>query len=911
MKTIVYKKVSIIAVAFVLFVTFPMTSFAREFTVTPGVEFSEGPTSWKNRSQNINHLTVDVNNPLVSVEAIMPNSLNTVVKTSQANSFDGHQVVGAINASFFHFDNAEAAYLLADNNIVNTYGVISSGTNEYMSVPSAFAIDQNNKGKIGVFGYDATFKINNVTQSITSINKGRGANEIVLYTPSFSYPTTRANHIGMEIVVSGLSKSLEENYELGSSVTATVEKVLPYGGGDSTIPEDGAVISIQGGTLSGKFKDVKPGMQVELAINLTEPWKNANFVLASGPLLVQNGKVDMTINPMSARATTRNPRSAVATNEDGSKIFLVTVDGRSGYSEGMTLTEFSEYLVSIGAHSALNLDGGGSTTMAVRERGYRYPILFNNPSGGSERRVSSILGAVSYAKTDVARTIQASISGPSVLLKGATTNVKTSYVLDQYFHLISPDASKWKYSVEGGIGTVDANGVFSASAAGKGAIVVSYDNAITRLPIEVLNEPASIEVSGPTGQEVGPDTQILFSLKAYDSTKREMVVPSNLVSWKASPELGSISSNGVLTTASSGGGSVTATIGSKAVSRTYTILQGGRVVQSFENANDWKSESARSSTSLRFDGRVAPLKDGQTALTLSYDFSSYIEGTSASYAVMSSPQTINPRPTHLGLWVYGDSASHWLRGTILDENGVEKTIDFTMENGLNWTGWRYVKATIPASFGSSIRLKKIYVAEPQASKKNKGSIYLDRLIAEYGNSYKEAPFNDVPLNYWGINEITSAVDHKWINGYMDGTFKPEQTLSRSHAALLLSRSLKLPTPVVSEAPFTDVPLTHPYVNEIAAIKNSKIMNGKTATTFDSNGNLSRAQMAAILVRSYDLEATSAPEVKDVPDGFWAKEEITILASKGITTIVNGYYYPNNSVTRSQFAAFLVRTEEKK
>lgn len=911
MKTLVSQKVSIIALVFVLFISSPISILAREFTVTPGVEFFDGPKTYNAKSQRIKHLSVDVNNPTVSVEAMVPSSLQTVVKTAQAESFDGHQVVGAINASFFHFSNAEAAYLLAENNIVNTYGVISNGNDEYMSVPSAFAIDKNQKGKIGIFGYDSTFTINGVTQSITSINKSRGANEVVLYTPSYSYPTTRANHIGMEIVVSGLSKSLEENYELGTPVTATVEKVLPYGGGDSTIPNDGAVISIQGGSLSGKFNDVKPGMQIELAINLSEAWKDANFVLASGPLLVQNGKVDMTINPYSERAASRNPRSAVATNADGSKVFLVTVDGRSSSSAGMTLPEFASYLVSMGAYSALNLDGGGSTTMAVRERGYKYPILFNSPSDGSERRVSSILSAVSYAKIDSARYVQASLNGPNLLLKGATTSVKNSYVLDQYFHSITPDPSKWKYAVEGNIGTVNASGTFTANQPGKGFIIVSYDNASIKLPVEVLNEPASINIVGPAGQEIGPNSQTQISVKAFDSTGRELAVPSTLVSWKTSPSLGTISTTGLLTTLNSGSGQVTASIGNKSVTKNFTIIQGGRVIHSFESPSEWRAESARSSTSLRFDGTSAPSKDGQTGLTLSYDFTNNIDGVSASYAVMNSPQMISPRPNHLGVWVYGDSASHWLRGTVIDGSGTERTIDFTEENGLNWNGWKYVKASIPTSFGSSIKLNKIYLAEPQTSKKNKGSIYLDRLVAEYGDNHKELPFNDVPLNYWGIKEINSAVGNQWINGYMNGMFKPEQTLSRSHAALLLSRSLKLETPEVTVAPFSDVPLTHPYVNEIAAIKNSGIVNGTSPTTFNPNGNLTRAQMSAILVRAYKLSADGSPEIKDVSNDFWAHKEISILASKGITTLADGYYYPNNFVKRSQFAAFLVRTEENK
>ena len=85
-----------------------------------------------------------------------------------------------------------------------------------------------------------------VRRRINSINKERGAGEIVLYTPTYSYSSTRSNTSGMELVLTNLSSSIEENYSLGAPITAKVEKILPYGGRDSVIPKNGAVLSIQG-----------------------------------------------------------------------------------------------------------------------------------------------------------------------------------------------------------------------------------------------------------------------------------------------------------------------------------------------------------------------------------------------------------------------------------------------------------------------------------------------------------------------------------------------------------------------------------------------------------------------------------------------------------------------------------------
>jgi exopolysaccharide biosynthesis protein len=75
----------------------------------------------------------------------------------------------------------------------------------------------------------------------------------------------------------------------------------------------------------------------------------------------------------------------VAVREDGI-VLLVVVDGRQeGYSVGMSLPELTDLLLELGARDALNLDGGGSTTL-VTERG-----IINRPSDPEERPVANVL----------------------------------------------------------------------------------------------------------------------------------------------------------------------------------------------------------------------------------------------------------------------------------------------------------------------------------------------------------------------------------------------------------------------------------------------------------------------------------------------------------------------------------------
>ena len=73
-----------------------------------------------------------------------------------------------------------------------------------------------------------------------------------------------------------------------------------------------------------------------------------------------------------------HPRTAVATNSSGSKLWLIVVDGRQPqYSEGVTFWELAEIAREAGADTALNLDGGGSSTMVMRSG--NGPKILNAP----------------------------------------------------------------------------------------------------------------------------------------------------------------------------------------------------------------------------------------------------------------------------------------------------------------------------------------------------------------------------------------------------------------------------------------------------------------------------------------------------------------------------------------------------
>ncbi len=122
---------------------------------------------------------------------------------------------------------------------------------------------------------------------------------------------------------------------------------------------------------------------------------DTRFAVSGSALVLRGGKV--VARP---EATARHPRSAIGLSEDGRALFLVAVDGRQEHSRGVTLEELGQLMQRLGAHQALNLDGGGSTALVVKDPGTGVFALANRPSDPSvslpqvrvERPVADVIG---------------------------------------------------------------------------------------------------------------------------------------------------------------------------------------------------------------------------------------------------------------------------------------------------------------------------------------------------------------------------------------------------------------------------------------------------------------------------------------------------------------------------------------
>ncbi|WP_158736941.1 S-layer homology domain-containing protein [Alteribacillus sp. YIM 98480] len=174
-------------------------------------------------------------------------------------------------------------------------------------------------------------------------------------------------------------------------------------------------------------------------------------------------------------------------------------------------------------------------------------------------------------------------------------------------------------------------------------------------------------------------------------------------------------------------------------------------------------------------------------------------------------------------------------------------------------------------------------------------------------------FPDVENDYWASGSIQRLADQGVISGYKDGTYRPGEEINRGQVAAMLVAAFDLDVDENAEPPFEDLNPESYFTPYAAAVKEADLIKGREDNTqFAAGMDLSREQMATILVRAFDLEARDDvdADVGDIDEAHEShRSNIEILAQYDITNTADGNFRPKETVTRAQFAAFLDRAME--
>ncbi|MFD2707029.1 S-layer homology domain-containing protein [Salibacterium lacus] len=171
----------------------------------------------------------------------------------------------------------------------------------------------------------------------------------------------------------------------------------------------------------------------------------------------------------------------------------------------------------------------------------------------------------------------------------------------------------------------------------------------------------------------------------------------------------------------------------------------------------------------------------------------------------------------------------------------------------------------------------------------------------------QSSFSDIGEDFWAGDAISHLEEEGIISGYEDGSFGPNDEVTRGQAALMLSSALNLDTSDRPEPGFSDIEDGTELADAVAAVADEGIIEGYEEE-FQPNADLTRAQMAKVLAAAYDLSGDNSADFSDVSEDFWAYDHIDALAANGISSgYEDGSFKPGASTTRAQFATFLWNT----
>jgi len=285
-------------------------------------------------------------------------------------------VGGAVNADFYNMENGAPVNLHISDGVPLRRPTLNPGR-------SVFMMYEDGTPDIQVPEMQVRLRLGSGRMNITGVNEARMENGLVLYNRYYGN-STGSNRYGTEVML----RLIDEDRSSGS-LTLVADSVF-RDMGNTAIRDGYYVLSAHGSSYNRINRSVSAGdtVRVSYHYNSERPVAQAAGGL---PQIVCDGAdcVDASARREAVREafiTTRHPRTAVGISENRDRVYLVTVDGRQQASTGMSLYELASLMIDLGAWDALNLDGGGSTTLVAGTKVANRP---SDPTG--ERPVSNAI----------------------------------------------------------------------------------------------------------------------------------------------------------------------------------------------------------------------------------------------------------------------------------------------------------------------------------------------------------------------------------------------------------------------------------------------------------------------------------------------------------------------------------------
>lgn len=661
--------------------------------ITPTIKYIEKKQLRKDKWVMFKSIIIDISNDNTSLTPLFNEDNIQISQTLSELSNNKKDIIAGINGDFF------------DPNVKTTIGpIIKDGdlvlTGSKDTRFNIFGINKNNLPFISNLAHTKLkAEFNNMDILIDYKNKD--------YT-----------HLGDTIL---LDSNFKE-YSIGNSSKSRIIEIviendkvkdILYFKEPVKIPNNGYIISIP----EKKGLNLR-NIAIGDSFNLVKPKsiEDIKTAVGGGSIIVKDGFIN---KDFSMEIKGNQPRSAIGFTNDN-KIILTTVEGRYGFVPGVSEKELAEIMINLGAHNALNLDGGGSSTISLRKFGESSLDTKNFLSDGGERRIFNGIGVVSkYENTNSISKLKASLSHKhSILNAPIEVNLLST---DKFYNPIKIAANDIHLSsnLEGKF--IDNR--FYPEETGKGYINIHYKDIDIKKEIIIHDKVSEIRFKNYNlSLQKNVPTKIKPILVTYDGY--EIPVNTDLINFDYDSSIISIKDN--LITLLEEKNNIVLKASYKNISSELSINSNNYEITELDNFENQLGVYTSYPKDLNGSISIDNYSFNNNGLKLSYDFTTHKNQTRAIYYKYNTPLEIPSDTKKINIDILGSYGNnHWLRMNILDSN--DNSHNLTLARKINWKGWKNIEVEIPNHIKGPYKINRIYLAETNFSNSNSGYILMDNL----------------------------------------------------------------------------------------------------------------------------------------------------------------------------------------
>ena len=315
-------------------------------------------------------LKVDLKNKNIRVKSVLAqdnfNGLEPVSAMSRRQDKPGHKVVGGINGDFY-VGSTPVGIGVINGNLLKSSGGRTS-----------IIFAEENSPQIGIFSIQMHLSGSKGSElNIDALNNPTGKPETVLYTEIFG---ERTKDIDGRLYV--ILDPQGQNVPSQGNLKLKIDGSSRLSGENNLIPEGKFILSVKNG-LSGPVEKIAEEKELTLHVSILPGSQKIDTAISGGPQIISQGIICVGQGREGFRkgfSSEKHPRTAVGYTHDRRFLIMMVVDGRRpDYSRGVDLIELAELMLSFECYDAVNMDGGGSSTMVINNEVVNQPSDFTGP----------------------------------------------------------------------------------------------------------------------------------------------------------------------------------------------------------------------------------------------------------------------------------------------------------------------------------------------------------------------------------------------------------------------------------------------------------------------------------------------------------------------------------------------------